>query len=100
MYKYNTDAVCNWYVKCYKFIKEDLNMHKMRSNTVLNVISDEQREKRVGDSKEIVDLITFDPRAFESVVTCVESWIYCNGTLLTPPVSRRRSKSITPRRSY
>ena len=52
-------------------------MSKVCAKFVPRLLSDEQKERRVGDCKEMVQLIASNPSVIDSLVTCDESWIYC-----------------------
>lgn len=51
---------------------EYLNMHKICAKSVVKVLSDEQKERRISYSKERINLSVFN-----SLVTCVELLIHC-----------------------
>ena len=44
---------------------------------VPSVLSEDQKERRCHDSREMVELINSDPEVLDDLVTCDESWIYC-----------------------
>ncbi|XP_014791345.1 uncharacterized protein LOC106884458 [Octopus bimaculoides] len=60
----------------HRTIHEDVNMYKICLKFILRVLSDEQKERRVNESREMVELFTFIQSVLESMVTCDESWIY------------------------
>ncbi|XP_029652803.1 protein GVQW3-like [Octopus sinensis] len=60
----------------HRIIHEDVNMYRICAKFILRVLSDEQTERRVNDSREMVELFTFIPSVLESMVTCIECWIY------------------------
>ncbi|XP_037802966.1 uncharacterized protein LOC119597463 [Penaeus monodon] len=61
----------------HKGIHDELDMRKICAKSVPKMLSDEQKERRVSDSREMVELINSDPRLLMALVTCDESWIYC-----------------------
>ncbi|XP_037804871.1 protein GVQW3-like [Penaeus monodon] len=61
----------------HKIIHDEMNMRKICVKSVPRVLSDEQKERRVSDSREMVELINSDSRVLMALVTCDESWIYC-----------------------
>ena len=58
-------------------IHEQLKMRKICAKFVPRVLSEEQKERRHNDSREMVEFIDSDPEVLEALVTCDESWIYC-----------------------
>ena len=58
-------------------IREELKMRKICAKFVLQLLREDQKERRCHDSREIVKLINSDPIVPEALVTCNESWIYC-----------------------
>ena len=58
-------------------IHEQLKMRKICAKFVPRVLSEEQKERRHNDSREMVEFIDSDPEVLEALVTCNESWIYC-----------------------
>ncbi|XP_037779082.1 uncharacterized protein LOC119575501 [Penaeus monodon] len=58
----------------HKIIHDELNMRKIWAKFVPRVLSDEQKKIRVSDSREIVELISSDPRVLMALATCDESW--------------------------
>lgn len=52
-------------------------MRKIYAKSVSSVLSNKQKEIRIGDSREMVELITSDQGVLGSLVTCGESRIYC-----------------------
>ena len=75
----------------HRIVHEDLNMRKVCAKFVPRLLSDEQKERRVGDSKEMVELITSNPSVIDSLVTCDESWVYCYD-----PETKRQSAQWKP----
>ena len=67
-------------------IHEQLKMRKICAKFVPRVLSEEQKERRHNDSREMVEFIDSDPEVLEALVTCDESWIYCYD-----PESKRQS---------
>ncbi|XP_037800650.1 histone-lysine N-methyltransferase SETMAR-like [Penaeus monodon] len=61
----------------HNIVHDELNMRKICAKFVPRVLSDEQKERHVSDSREMVELINSDPRVLMVLVTCDESWIYC-----------------------
>lgn len=57
-------------VTVHKIIYKDLSMHTIRAKFVARVLSDEEKERSVGDGKEMIELITSNPGVLESLVTC------------------------------
>ena len=57
-------------------IPEELKMQKICAKFVPRVLSDDQKERRCHNSREIVELINSDPAVHDGLVTCDESWIY------------------------
>ena len=60
----------------HRVVHEDLNMRKVSAKFVPKVLSEEQKQSRVEDSKEMIEFITSNAGVLESLVTCDESWIY------------------------
>ena len=58
-------------------IREELKMGKICAKFVQRVLSEDQKERRCYDSREMVELINSDPALLDALVTCDESWIYC-----------------------
>lgn len=52
-------------------------MRKIYAKSVSSVLSNKQKEIHIGDSREMVELITPDPRLLGSLVSSEESRIYC-----------------------
>ena len=52
-------------------------MRKICTKFVQRVLREDQKERGCHDSREMVELINFDPAVLDALVTCVESWIYC-----------------------
>ena len=60
----------------YTIIREELKMRKICAKFVPRVLSEDQRERRRNDSREMVQLINSDPTRLDALVTCDESWMY------------------------
>ena len=58
-------------------IREELKMRIICAKFVPRVLSEDQKERRCHDSREMVELINSDPAVLDALVTCDESWIYC-----------------------
>ena len=58
-------------------IHEKLKMQKICAKFVPRVLRENQKETRCHDSREMVELINSDLTAFDALVTCNESRIYC-----------------------
>ena len=58
-------------------IHEELKMRKIYAKFVPRVLTEDQKERRWHDSREMVELINSDPAVLDALVTCDESWIYC-----------------------
>ena len=67
-------------------IREELKMWKISAKFVPRVLKEDQKERRCHDSREMVELINSDPTVLDALVTCDESWIYCND-----PETKRQS---------
>ena len=67
-------------------IHEQLKMRKICTKFVPRVLSEEQKERRQNNSREMVEVIDLDPEVLEALVTCDESGIYCYD-----PESKRQS---------
>ena len=50
---------------------------KISAKFVPRVLREDQKERRCHDSREMVELINWDPAVLDALVTCDESWIYC-----------------------
>ena len=61
-------------------------MWKICAKFVPRVLREDQKERRCHDSREMVELINSDPAVLDALVTCDESWIYCND-----PLTKRQS---------
>ena len=68
--------------------RQELKMRNICVMFVPRVLREDQKESRCQDSREMVDLINSDPEVLDTLVTCVESWIYC----YDPKTKRQRSK--------
>ena len=53
----------------HRIIHENLNMRKVSAKFVPKVLSEEQKERRVEDSREMIDLITSNAAVLESLIT-------------------------------
>ena len=73
-------------VTVHTIIREELKMQKICARFVPKVLRDDHKERRYHDSREMVDLINSDPSVLDTLVTCDESWIYCND-----PETKRQS---------
>ena len=58
-------------------IREELKMRKICAKFVPRVLSEDQKERRCNESREMVELINSDPKVLDALVNCDESWIYC-----------------------
>ena len=58
-------------------VREELKMWKFCVKFVPRVLSEDQKERRCHDCREMVELINSDPAVLDTLVTCDESWIYC-----------------------
>ena len=67
-------------------ICEELKMRKICVKFVPMVLREDQKERRSRDSREMVELINSDPAVLDALVTCDESWIYCDD-----PETKRQS---------
>ena len=54
-------------------IREKLKMQKICAKFVPSVLSEDQKERRCHDSREMVNLINSDPAVLDALVTCDES---------------------------
>ena len=70
----------------HRIVHEDLNMRRVCAKFVPKVLSADQKERRVEDSRAMVEFITSNAGVLESLVTCDETWIYCYD-----PESKRQS---------
>ena len=61
----------------YTIIREELKMRKIFAKLVLRVLSEDQKDIRCHNGREMVKLINSDPTVLDARVTCDESWIYC-----------------------
>lgn len=73
----------------HRIIHENLNMRKIYAKSVSSVLSNKQKEIHIGDSREMVELITSDPTLLGSLVTSEESRIYCY-----EPETKRQSAQL------
>ena len=67
-------------------IREELKTPKICATFVPRVLREDHKERRCHDSREMVELINSDPAVLDALVTCDESWIYCND-----PETKRQS---------
>ena len=67
-------------------IREELKMRKICTKFVPRVLSEDHKERRCHDSREMVEQINSDPAVLDALVTCDESWIYCSD-----PETKRQS---------
>ena len=58
-------------------IREEMKMRMICAKFVPRVLSEDQKERRCHNSREIVKLINSDPAVLDALVTCDDSWIYC-----------------------
>ena len=58
-------------------IREELKMRKICAKFVPRVLREDQKERRCHDSREMVELINWDPAVLDALMTWDESWIYC-----------------------
>ena len=58
-------------------IREEMKMRKICAKFVPRVVREDQKEGCYHDSREMVELINSDPAVLDALVTCDESWIYC-----------------------
>ena len=58
-------------------IHEELKMGKMCAKFVPKVLREDQKERFCHDSREMVELINWDPSVLDALVKCDESWINC-----------------------
>ena len=58
-------------------IREELKMRKISAKFVPTVLTEDQKERRCYDSREMVELIISDLAVLDALVSCDESWIYC-----------------------
>ena len=54
-------------------IREELKMRKICSKLVPRVLREDQKERRIHDSRKMVELINSDPTVLDILVTCDES---------------------------
>ena len=54
----------------------------------INVLREDQKERRFHDSREMFELINSDPAVLDALLTCDESWIYC----YDPEIKRQSSQ--------
>ena len=57
-------------------IREVVKMRKICEKFVPRVLRDDQKERRLHDSREMVELINSDPAVLDALVTGDESWVY------------------------
>ena len=58
-------------------IHEELKIRKIYAKLVPRVLIVDQKERRSPDCREMVELINSDPTVLDALVSCDESWIYC-----------------------
>ena len=58
-------------------IFDELRMWKICTKFVPRVLTEDQKERRCHDSREMDGLISSDPAVLDALVTSDESWIYC-----------------------
>ena len=58
-------------------IREELKMQKIWAKFVPRVLTEDQKERRCHDNREMVELINSYPAVLDVLVTCNKSWIYC-----------------------
>ena len=76
-------------VTVHTIIREELNMWKICAKFVPRVLSEDQKERRCHESREMIKLIDSDPAVLDALVTNDESWIYC----YDPETKRQSSQS-------
>ena len=64
-------------------------MRKICAKFVPRVLREDQKERRCHDSRKMVELINSDPTVLDALVTCDESWSYCND-----PETKRQSSQL------
>ena len=67
-------------------IREELKIRKIYARFVPRVLCEDQKERHCHNSREMVELINSDHAVLDALVTCDESWIYCND-----PETKRQS---------
>ena len=67
-------------------IREELKMQKISAKFVPSLLREDHKERRCHDSREMVELINSNPDVLDALVTCEESWIYCDD-----PETKRQS---------
>ena len=67
-------------------IRKELKMRKICAKFVPRMLREDQKERCCHNSREMVELINSDPAVLDALVTCDESWIYCND-----PETKRQS---------
>ena len=81
-------------------IRAELKMRKIRAKYVPRVVSEDQKERRCHDRREMVRLINSDPAVLDALVTSNECWIYCydpeSGSMLALPDPRRPDRANPP----
>lgn len=67
--------------------------------TCAELLNEDQWQRCIDDSSEMVEWITSNPSVLESLITCDENWVYCydretvpSGNVWTPQNPRRPSK--------
>ena len=70
-------------------IREKLKMRTICAKFVPMMLREDQKEIHCHDSREMVELITSDPAVLDALVTCDESWIYCDN-----PETKRQSPHL------
>ena len=67
-------------------IREEPKMRKICAKFVPRVLREDQKERHCHDGREMIELINSDSAVLDALVTCDESWIYCND-----PETKRQS---------
>ena len=58
-------------------IRKELKIQKICAKFVPRVLREHQKKRRCHDSREMVELINWDPAVLDALVNYDESWIYC-----------------------
>ncbi|KAL6417954.1 hypothetical protein ACFW04_012430 [Cataglyphis niger] len=84
---------------CHLLLTEKLNMHRVAAKFVPRLLTEEQKEKRIAVSRELLDLSNDNKNFLKNVITGGETWIHnynaeIKAQSLPRPKKARQSSSI------
>jgi histone-lysine N-methyltransferase SETMAR len=86
-------------VSCHNILTEKLGMHRVAAKFVPRLLTDEQREQRVGINQELLDQANSDGNLLKNIVTGDETWVYGYDVETKAHSSQWVSKHLPDRKS-